>query len=834
MKDNKIECLQDFCDMEKLNRLLKNWSKTTGMTVFLRDKNYEFITRYTNQMDYCNMIQSSLLGKQACMECMKNKSKDPFVCHAGLYIFNFDLELPDHTVLARVSAGQTLLDESDTIDTSKLLKTAVNFYLDTHLAKLAIYKIKRHTLEEIQGSYELLESMLHSFVLNSYFIWQSKNEIYHAKEEERKEMASVLENANLGTWTLVFSKDKDPQLFGDKTMNYLLNTNENDSAEYRYQQWIENIEKDDVDLTNAYLKQIVKKGRAEVVYRWHHPILKTIYIRCGGKLEKMDREYICLKGYHQDITQTELEKRKHDQKIKEQYSIIGAISTIYRVVWIFDLKKGNVKVIREEEGLLSPAQRANYKIQETIQNVIRDCVTLQDQKKMQEFYDLNILCEKLKSQRNVNCDFQDVILGWCRITAIPVLKDEKDNIIKFMIGVQTIDEEKKKEIHAKELLQQAYMDAKRANDAKTEFLSRMSHDMRTPMNGILGMSKIAQNRIDDPQKVLDALSKIDHSGKQLEMLIDDVLDMSRLESGKTELTNEPFDLERVLFLSRAPIHVLRMEKKVTLKGAHFHNKHKYLIGSPLHIQRVILNILTNAVKYNKENGTIELWLNEYPIDDTHSMFEFKVQDTGIGMSETFLKHIFEPFSREHLDAGTKYQGTGLGMAITKELVDLMHGSITVQSKVNEGSTFTIQIPLEICKTFHTKEKKEDEYWDLKGMKILIAEDNALNMEIASFILEELKATITCVQNGKQALDMSKKEKFDVILMDIMMPEMDGYMATQKIREFDKETPIIAVTANAFVEDVKKCKAAGMNDHISKPLNTEKVLETVLKYKKEKR
>lgn len=826
MNKNKITCLQDFCDMQELLKLLSNWSKTTGMSVVLRDESGNLICRYRENQEYCDLIKKT----NVCEYC--DKKNTVFECKAGLYVFRFDLKTPEGLYLADVFAGQTMLDSSEFgIDTTFLYKNAIRLGLPPNQVREAIYKLPKHSMEEIQGAYELLKSMLNSFIVNSYSVWKSQNRIYQVREEERKEMEKILEGSNLGTWTLEFFKDKEPRLLGDRTMNYLLDTTMEMSAEERYRQWVDCICKEDLPLTDAYMEQLYEKGRAEVVYRWHHPKLGLIYIRCGGKIEKRDDYTTRIKGYHQDITQTQLEKIAHDQKIKEQYKIIDAISKIYRVVWIFDLQQEKVKVIREENGLLSPAQRANYNIEKTIRNVIQDCVVKEDRDAMEEFYNVDTLRIKLKTERNVSCDFRDTVLGWCRITALPVLKDASENIVQFLIGVQTIDEEKKKEIHAQELLKQAYLDAKRANEAKTEFLSRMSHDIRTPMNGIIGMSKIAQSRINQKDKVLDALHKIDQSSQQLELLINDVLDMSRLESGRTELTHEPFDLEHLLFLGRAPIHVLRKEKNLTVAGAHFNNTHKYLVGSPLHLQRIILNILTNAVKYNKENGSIELWLNEYPIDNQHSMFEFKVKDTGIGMDKEFVKHIFEPFSREHTDAGTHYQGTGLGMAITKELVDLMRGTISIQSQVGVGSTFTVRIPFELCSESDLKKQAVVQNQDLNGMKVLLVEDNALNMEIALFILEELHAKVVQAKDGKEALEKCKEQNFDVILMDIMMPNMDGYQATKEIRKWNSTVPIVAVTANAFVEDIHKCLTAGMNDHLSKPLETQKVLETLLRYKK---
>ena len=416
-------------------------------------------------------------------------------------------------------------------------------------------------------------------------------------------------------------------------------------------------------------------------------------------------------------------------------------------------------------------------------------------------------------------------------------RDNQGHVHAFIVCINT-SEHRKSEEEAKLKLLKAYEEAERANLAKTEFLSRMSHDIRTPMNGILGMAKIARNCIHDEKRVIDSLNKINIAGKQLEMLINDVLDMSRLESGKTELTKEVFNICELLKNGGQPIVTMALENGIRLKGNYCKIEHELVVGSPLHLLRVVTNILSNGIKYNKPNGLLEYWLEERRIDDEKSMYCFKIQDTGIGMSKEFMKCMFEPFSREHIDAGTKYQGTGLGMAITKELVELMGGRIETESEVGIGSTFYIEIPLEIAsehqKAKSSQSKKED--ISLKHMKILLVEDNDINIEIAKYLLEEAGAVITTAKNGKQAVDIyraSEPHSFDMILMDIMMPVMDGFEATKAIRQLENEEarniPIIAMTANAFAEDVKKAKAAGMNEHLAKPLNGDKVLSVIAKY-----
>ena len=396
------------------------------------------------------------------------------------------------------------------------------------------------------------------------------------------------------------------------------------------------------------------------------------------------------------------------------------------------------------------------------------------------------------------------------------------------------------ELHKREQkLAEARDAAEQASRAKSDFLSRMSHDIRTPLNGILGMTRIAQEHLDDPTILSDALNKIAAAGGQLQLLISDVLDMSRLESGRVEILHEPFNLCALLARDGSVLHN-QMEAKHQDIYTHFNQKHANVIGSPLHVQRIISNVSSNAVKYTPDGGTIRYTLDEIPLDDTHSTYRFTIQDTGIGISEEFLPHLFEPFSQERLTARTHYQGSGLGLAITRELVHQMGGTIQVQSKLNIGTTFIIELPLELDLTAQDTSSAPSETIRLDGMHILLAEDNELNHEIATYLLTRYGAVVSVAENGKQALDAflasgtDGHPAFDAILMDVMMPEMDGLEATRHIRASGhpqaKTIPIIAQTANAFSEDVRAALAAGMNDHLAKPLDELHLLQTLARYR----
>ena len=366
----------------------------------------------------------------------------------------------------------------------------------------------------------------------------------------------------------------------------------------------------------------------------------------------------------------------------------------------------------------------------------------------------------------------------------------------------------------------------------------MSHDIRSPLNGILGMAKIAYDNAEDPEKVRDTMEKLTAAGQQLETLINDVLDISRMESGRMRITHEPFDLYELLARCGDTLHTQVVRMQLTCH-VHFNHRHSHVIGSPLHVQRIIANISSNAVKYNRVGGTINYTLDEIPKDENHAVYRFTVQDTGIGMSEEFQRHIYEPFMQENEALRSELKGTGLGLAIAKELVDLMGGTITVSSTLGEGTTFVIELPLELDLSAPKQPAACKPLPSLNGMKLLLAEDNALNAEVACYLLENAGAAVTVAENGQAALDAflatgkGEAPLLDAILMDVVMPVMDGLQAARAIRESShpqaKEIPIIAQTANAFAEDVQRTQQAGMNDHISKPLNEAALLRVLAQY-----
>ena len=397
-------------------------------------------------------------------------------------------------------------------------------------------------------------------------------------------------------------------------------------------------------------------------------------------------------------------------------------------------------------------------------------------------------------------------------------------------------EQEKDEKYKAELLTAAKK-AEAANEAKTEFLQRMSHDIRTPINGIYGLINMADYYADDMEKQKEYRTKVKAAANLLLELVNDVLDMSKLESGEIVLEEVPFNLSKISEEVLVVIEQIAAEQNIRIVWEKKEITHRDLIGSPGYVKRVMMNILSNAVKYNRENGQIYISCIEIPSEQPEmTTMEFVCRDTGIGMTEEFQKHIFEPFAQEYTGSRTKFAGTGLGMAIARKLVEKMGGTITFESEKGVGTTFVIRVPFKIDPDADKREEQKDvSEKSIKGLHILLAEDNELNMEIAEFMLQNEGADVIKAWNGQEAVELFRKSEpgeFDVILMDIMMPVMNGYEATKMIRSLDredaKEVPIIAMTANAFTEDRIRAKAAGMDEHVAKPVDVESLIKVIHK------
>lgn len=429
---------------------------------------------------------------------------------------------------------------------------------------------------------------------------------------------------------------------------------------------------------------------------------------------------------------------------------------------------------------------------------------------------------------------KDGEIRWQRVAGY-VIRQENGAPITCYGLVMDIDEQKKTADRIEDALNQARL----ANEAKTSFLARMSHDIRTPLNGIQGLIEINEKHSKDVDFTTRNRRKAKVAADHLLALINDVLQLSKLEEPDIRLAHEPFNMMDMADDIFTIIEMKANENGITVTREADPDVYQYACvwGSPLHVRQIFINILGNAVKYNKKNGSIFTSMKAEKTGPGIVVFKTEMSDTGIGMSEEFLKHLYDPFAREHEEAGCGYEGTGLGMAIVKQLVDKMGGAIHVESRAGEGTCFTVEIPFETATENDVERlREENEPGNITGTRILLVDDNELNREIATTLLSDAGAEITEALNGKQAVEIFSENRpgtFDVILMDVMMPVMNGYEATRRIRGLEREDagkiPVIAMTANAFAEDIDKAKKAGMNAHLSKPLDVPKMLALIARY-----
>ena len=397
---------------------------------------------------------------------------------------------------------------------------------------------------------------------------------------------------------------------------------------------------------------------------------------------------------------------------------------------------------------------------------------------------------------------------------------------------ETMAVRKKQEQSIMELLERV----KRANSAKSEFLSHMSHDLRTPINGILGMLAILEKSQDDPDRQKECRRKLRVSAEHLLSLVNDVLQISKLESGRVAAVSEPFDLCAVLDDCVTVLSPLAEERAVRLELETSGLRHSRVVGNPLHVKQILMSVIDNALKYNRPDGSVFVRAEETDFQEGTAVCRFVVEDTGIGIGEDFRQHIFEPFTQERQDARTNYNGAGLGMSIVKKLVDQMGGTVEISSRAGQGSVVRITLPMRVNQARETRPEKEERS-DISGMRVLLAEDNEINCEIVEFMLRDGGAEAVTASNGKAAVDAfeaSAPGTFDCILMDLMMPVMSGYEAARVIRGLNradaKTVPIIALSANAFEEDVALAKDAGMNEHLAKPVDVRRMFQVMSRLK----
>ncbi|MFR0907711.1 MAG: response regulator [Lachnospiraceae bacterium] len=560
----------------------------------------------------------------------------------------------------------------------------------------------------------------------------------------------------------------------------------------------------------------------------HNEISITLLSDVGGHLGCM----------RENLKSTVLLKKALDEATKRS-EIISAIATLYVTIVHANVKERTYELLKGHD-LVQKILGQKGKIDDVMERLPTTFAAKEWREQYREFLNFDTLTERLRNTNFVSIEFMGTNGKWRLSRFIVKSRDTQGNVVDVLYVVRDITEEKLRELMYQKQLKASMEDAQRANISKTAFLQRMSHDIRTPLNGIVGMIHIAEKYKNDVDKLRECRQKALQSTDYLQKLINNVLDISKLESGSLMLEYKSFDLVELLSNNVTVVAMSAYENGVRFEGGVEANtiRHRYLIGSPVHLSRVLMNLASNAIKYNHFHGTVNVHCEELSDDGNIAVFKFVCSDTGLGMSEEFQKHAFDVFAQEGKQSTTTFSGSGLGLSIVKDIIELMGGMIELESKENVGSTFTVTVPFKIDHSVENNDSQNDscpQSMELSGKRVLLVEDNAINMEIAYAILEEEHLNITEAKNGKEALEIfqnSKLNEYDVIIMDVMMPVMDGLEATKAIRMLEREDakkiPIIAMTANAFEEDRKACLDAGMDEHIGKPIDIPLLKRTITK------
>ena len=529
------------------------------------------------------------------------------------------------------------------------------------------------------------------------------------------------------------------------------------------------------------------------------------------------------------------------RQLEKQYRTISAVSSIYSSCFLFSLDGRSVEVIRAQEDM-RPQLDQLTRPQQVVDLLVQKHVTPAYRQSFRAFTDLSSVERRLTGASSLSCPFEDLSGRWMSAVLIPQEYDDGGGIQSVLLLLRDMTAEKRRELDYQEQLRQAAQQAERANLAKTDFLRRMSHDVRTPINGIRGMVAISRHYAGDEAKQEECRENILSASGFLLDLVNDVLDMNKLESGSIQLEERPFSLSEVIDSVLSIVQVRAGERGVALHREVMDVVHDRLIGSPLHLRQILLNISSNAVKYNHPGGSVAISCRELPPADPAVRgpvtFTFTCADTGVGMSQEFQTRAFEPFAQEDTTVHSTYSGTGLGLPIAKELVEHIGGSISFVSQQGKGTTFTIVLPFlpDPDSAAPAAPVPVEELPSIAGARVLLAEDNDMNREITRFVLEKQGVQVVEALDGRQAVEafaQSAPGSFDVVLMDVMMPVMDGLEATRRIRSMDrpdaKTVPIFALTANAFVDDQVRSRKAGMNEHLPKPLDAPKLILLIRKY-----
>lgn len=536
-----------------------------------------------------------------------------------------------------------------------------------------------------------------------------------------------------------------------------------------------------------------------------------------------------------DRSEREKELEKALQEMTLQNEIISAISKLYIQIYTIDLRQGTYHEVADN-GINISEERYHGTLQQMTEIGANMLAAPEYRNVTRDFLNFDTLADRLRGNRSISEEIKGFDGRWYTIIFIAKKWDDAGEVTHALYAIQDVSKQKERELEYQKQLVKKAEEADRANQAKTIFLRHMSHDIRTPLNGISGLIDLAENYAEDTERLRENRRRVKASIEYLNSLVDNVLDLSKLETENgVTLDCKPFDLVSLLTQQIIVIKTQAEELGLTFKGGKDLSKihHRHLIGSAHHLNRILMNLAGNALKYNKQGGSICTYCQEISSDDHTAMFQFVCEDTGIGISKEFLDHIYEPFTQEGKETFNSFTGSGLGLSFVKNIVTLLNGTIECESTENVGTKFIVTIPFEIDHAPELTRSEMQNKLNLHGKHALLVDDNDLNLEIAKTLLELEGLEIETAVNGLEAYERfveSEPNHYDFIFMDIMMPIMNGLDATKKIRASvhpDAATiPIIAMTANAFQDDIESSLAAGMNAHLTKPLDLDKIRKTL--------
>ncbi len=670
----------------------------------------------------------------------------------------------------------------------------------------------------------------------------------------QKDIPQVLKVAKIGMWKLLLGEGA-PKLYIDERIANLMSVPAGLPPEVIYERFSKRIAPQDLQKFLVYKNNLENGRAAELEYRIFKSSGEVMDVRFGGV---MDTDYsgqgILICGYLQDVTpvkrvlhETQQQLEEEHRKLQDAQLVSNVLTHEFANVYLVNTVDMTIEVRKQDGFEVENVKTGDYLrlgYDDAWKYYINSCVHPDDRKALYRAGKMDNIIRELETKEEYTVNYRSIKQGVRHFQCVYHRLD-KDRIIA---GFRNVDAIVAQEQRHRQIIEDALRQAERASKAKTAFLNSMSHDIRTPLNAIMGFTRMAAASLEDREKITRCLEKIEISSEHLLALINDVLEMSRIESGKVQIELGVVSLRKVINGLQYMFEEQAWKKDQVLLFDTDDIENSRVLADELRLNQVLINCLSNAIKFTPEGGTITVKVSQSAGSRAgYGLYTFSVRDTGIGMSPDFMESIFTAFSREQASTVNSVQGTGLGMAIAKNLVDLMDGTITVSSEKNKGSEFIISLELEIndykeserevsseCITKMIEcDKNSDIKSPLEGMYILLVEDNELNREIAEVLLSSLGAKVEPAEDGDIAVEKVGRESdgvYDLILMDIQMPRLNGYEATAAIRKLPDsqkaEVPIIAMSANAFLEDRKAALAAGMNDHVAKPVDVKTLVAAI--------